>query len=460
MIRENQSLLNRINIILDGLLVFASFLLGYWVRFHVLPDGEMGISIQSYLFLALFLVPLHLITYALMGLYESRRKKRLYQDLSTIFVGNTIDMVLLQMLLFLVKGVNVSRLALLSFFFLVNILLGLKKITVQKLLRYYRRQGYNQKQVLLLGCGEMAQSYAKEIRLEPSLGYEMLGYISDQNSWKGEKWLGGMDMLDELVERLRPDEVVACLDAGENDLMPEIIQSCDKNGVKLSLVPFYAKYISSNPQFDSLNGLPLINVRRIPLDNVGNAFLKRSMDILGSLILILLTSPLMLITAVGVKLSSPGPIIFAQKRVGLNQKEFYMYKFRSMRVNNEENTGWSTNSDARKTRFGSLIRKLSIDELPQFFNVLKGDMSLVGPRPELPFFVKQFKEEVPRYMVKHQVRPGITGWAQVNGFRGDTSIPERIRHDIFYIENWSLALDIKILLMTLTRVVNKETLQT
>lgn len=168
----------------------------------------------------------------------------------------------------------------------------------------------------------------------------------------------------------------------------------------------------------------------------------------------------MLITAIGVKLSSPGPIIFKQQRVGLDKKLFYMYKFRSMRVNSGSDTSWSTNHDNRKTKFGAIIRKCSLDEFPQFFNVLKGDMSLVGPRPELPHFVEQFKEEIPLYMVKHQVRPGITGWAQVNGFRGDTSIEERIRHDIYYIENWSLTLDIKILIMTLWRgVFNQEQLQ-
>ena len=215
----------------------------------------------------------------------------------------------------------------------------------------------------------------------------------------------------------------------------------------------------AHPQIDALGDLPLINLRRIPLDNLGNAFLKRSMDIVGSLALIVLTSPLMLFAAIGVKLSSPGPIIFKQRRIGLNKKPFYMYKFRSMYVNGSSDTAWSTNSDARKTKFGAFIRKFSIDELPQFFNVLKGDMSLVGPRPEVPHYVEQFKEEVPLYMVKHQVRPGITGWAQVNGLRGDTSITERIRHDIFYIENWTLLFDVKILFMTLFKgVINEEKL--
>ena len=177
--------------------------------------------------------------------------------------------------------------------------------------------------------------------------------------------------------------------------------------------------------------------------------------------LIVLTSPIMLGVAIGVKLSSPGPIIFKQERVGLNKRPFMMYKFRSMRVNAAEDSAWSTNSDPRKTRFGSIIRKFSLDELPQFFNVLKWDMSLVGPRPEIPFHVEHFKEEIPRYLVRQQVRPGLTGWAQINGLRGDTDIAERIRYDIWYIENWTVALDIKILFRTVFggKMVNDEKIQ-
>lgn len=242
----------------------------------------------------------------------------------------------------------------------------------------------------------------------------------------------------------------------EYALTGKVINICEKTGNKISLVPFYAKYMPSNPQVDNINGLPMINLRRIPLDNMANAFIKRAMDVVGALVLIVLTSPLMLIAAVGVKLSSPGPVLFKQERVGRNKKPFYMYKFRSMRVNASEKTGWSRNEDPRKTPFGSFIRKFSIDELPQFFNVLKGDMSLVGPRPEVPFYVEQFKEEIPRYMVKTRSARASPAGAQVNGYRGDTSIKKRIEYDIYYIENWNVFFDLKILLMTLTRSMNSE----
>jgi Undecaprenyl-phosphate glucose phosphotransferase len=216
--------------------------------------------------------------------------------------------------------------------------------------------------------------------------------------------------------------------------------------------------IPSRPYLEDLDGLAVVNIRRVPLTNTGNRFIKRSIDIVGSICAIILFSPIMLIAAIGIKLTSRGPIIFKQERVGLHNKPFKMYKFRSMEVqdDSEEKKGWTTKNDPRVTRIGKILRRSSIDELPQLFNVLKGDMSLVGPRPERPLFVEKFKEEIPRYMIKHQVRPGITGWAQVNGYRGDSSIKKRIEYDLYYIENWTIILDMRILFLTIfTGFINK-----
>ena len=200
-----------------------------------------------------------------------------------------------------------------------------------------------------------------------------------------------------------------------------------------------------------MNGLPVINIRNVPLSNWINKAIKRACDIIGSLLCIIIFAIPMIITAIIIKSTSKGPLIFKQTRIGLHNREFKMYKFRSMEVQppDKEKNAWTTMNDPRVTPIGKFIRKTSIDELPQLFNVLKGDMSLVGPRPERPFFVEKFKEEIPRYMVKHQVRPGMTGWAQVSGYRGDTSIIKRIEHDLFYIENWTLGFDIKILFLTI-----------
>ena len=460
MIKENQRVLNQINVITDGLSVFCTLLLAFWVRFYLLPGGEISVPFREYVILGAVLIPIYLFSYASFGLYESFRRKRLYQELGRLLTVNILDMFLLQSFLFAFKEVHFSRWTLIIFFLLNTAALGGKRILLRMLLRYYRQRGYNLKHVLIVGTGPMARRYLNKIRTNKELGYQAMGYVSDDaDGWRGLVYLGGYQDLDRILEKFSPDEVVAAIPAEDFTKTPLVISACEKAGIKLSIIPFYAEYMPTNPEFDDLDGLPLLNIRHIPLDNWGNAFMKRAMDIVGSLVLIVLTSPIMLIAAIGVRLSSPGPIIFSQERVGQNKKTFRMYKFRSMRVNDRQDTGWSRDKDDRKTAFGSFIRKFSIDELPQFFNVLKGDMSLVGPRPEVPFYVEQFREEIPLYMVKHQVRPGITGWAQVNGLRGDTSIKDRIEHDIYYIEHWTVFFDIEILFMTLFKgIVNSEKL--
>lgn len=458
MIRENQRLLNHLNMVLDALLAYVSLPIAFWVRFYVL-DGIITVPLEQYLRAGLILAPLHVLLYAFLGLYEPMRKKRVSQDLGQLFGANALIFVLFQTALFLFREVHFSRGVIFIYFLLVSLLTAGKHIFVRAVLQRARSQGYNQKHVVIIGGGPMARAYAEKVAQAPELGLTIAGYISDRTDWPGQRRLGGSDELELILDSKNYDEVVAALEMWEYQRMPEVIAACEKTGVKLSLIPFYAEYMPSHPQIDSVGGLPLINLRRIPLDNLGNAFLKRAMDVAGSLLLIVVLSPLMLITAIGVKLSSPGPVVFKQKRVGLNKKDFYMFKFRSMRLNDASDTAWSTDSDARKTKFGAFIRKFSIDELPQLFNVLRGEMSLVGPRPELPHFVERFKEEIPLYMVKHQVRPGMTGWAQVNGLRGDTSIAERIRYDIYYIENWTLGFDLYILFMTLFKGVNREKLK-
>ncbi len=460
MIKENLRMLNRLNVLLDGVIVFISLPLAFWLRFFLLPGGEIAVPFRYYLYLALLLVPVYLIIFASFGLYEPARKKR---EMNRLLFACLLGMVLTLTILFLFKEIHFSRLALVFYFLLSTGGFGIKRSLLRNLLAYYRRKGYNQKSVLIVGDSPLSRQYRDVITSDRELGYRAIGYIAARPApdRKEDAYLGHYGELEAALDRFCPDEVVAALPAEDVSLTPAVIEACEKAGVKLSIIPFYAEYMPSNPQFDDVSGIPLINIRRIPLDNWGNAFLKRTMDIIGALILTVLTSPLMLIAAVGVKLSSPGPIIFRQKRVGRNKKIFYMYKFRSMRMNGKQETGWSTDRDDRKTRFGALIRKCSIDELPQFFNVLKGDMSLVGPRPEVPYFVDQFKKEIPLYMVKHQVRPGITGWAQVNGLRGDTPIKARVEHDIFYIENWSLVFDLKILVLTLFKgIINNEKLRT
>ena len=265
-------------------------------------------------------------------------------------------------------------------------------------------------------------------------------------------------MLKEILSRNEIEEIIITLSINEYSDLGNLVAECEKSGVHTVFVPDYAKIIPTTPYTEDLGGLPVINIRRVPLTNPINQFFKRSFDLIGASIILVLVSPLMLITALAVKFSSKGPILFAQTRVGIHNREFKMYKFRSMVVQSSESEkkAWTTKMDSRVTPVGKFIRKTSIDEFPQLFNVIKGDMSLVGPRPERPYFVDKFKEEIPRYMIKHQVRPGMTGWAQVKGYRGDTSIVKRIDHDLYYIEHWTWWTDIKILFMTVfTGFINK-----
>jgi Undecaprenyl-phosphate glucose phosphotransferase len=389
-------------------------------------------------------------TFLAFGLYRPYRRTRFRRQLEQFLKASLLNFVLLLSWLFVIHENNYSR-QMLFFFFILSVgLLAAKRIVLWMVLRHYRSKGYNLKHVVIVGKGKLAAEYMQKIREAKELGYHAYGYLASEPDPVMEdlQWLCDYSQLESVLEKKKPDEVISAVETDDFDCTPQIIAACEKTGCKLSIIPFYADYMSAQPQFDDLEGIPLLNIRRIPLDNLANAFVKRTMDIIGSALILIIFSPLMLFCAIGVKLSSPGPIIFRQERVGRNKKTFNMYKFRSMRVNTEQDIAWSKKTDSRKTKFGSFIRKYSLDEFPQFWNVLKGDMSLVGPRPEIPFYVDKFKDEVPRYMLKHLVRPGITGWAQVNGLRGDTSIVKRIRYDIYYIENWSLLFDLKILFLT------------
>lgn len=447
MIKENQNLLNKINAISDIIILFISMTLAYFVRFYIFSPDTDYIKLITYIQFSIIIIPINLIIFNFFDLYHSFRTTAFIKECSQVIKSNTILTAVLLSLLFIFKLVHISRWVIVIFYFINIALIITKRLILRRTLSKFRSRGLNLKHVLIVGAGEVAKEYLQVIKDNKSFGYNYSGYVANSSNFEGEK-LGDYAALYKVLNEIKPDEVVCALDISDAKYIEKIVSDCEKSGTKISIIPFCYKYIPSQPYIDQIGNIPLINIRRIPLDNLGNAFLKRAMDILGSLVLIICTSPIMFITAIIIKLTSNGTVIFKQKRVGLNKNLFTMYKFRSMEVNVNEETGWSTNNDPRKTRFGSFIRKFSIDELPQFFNVLKGDMSLVGPRPELPHFVENFKNEIPLYMVKHQVKPGITGLAQVNGYRGDTSIKKRIEFDIYYIENWNILMDISILFKT------------
>ena len=379
-------------------------------------------------------------------------------ELANILKANTIGLLIISLFLFALRKnpyfINFSG-SMLVVFFVINVVSEvLVRNILRKALRSMRSKGYNQKHLLLVGYSRAAEGFIDRVNANPEWGYKVRGILDDHEEWgkeyKDVRVIGKTTDLDTILELNTLDEIAITLSIKEYGDLERIVAVCEKSGVHTKFIPDYHNFIPTKPFMEDLQGLPVIHIRHVPLTSLMNATVKRLVDIFGALVALVLFSPFMLLTVIGIKITSPGPVIFSQERVGLHNKPFKMYKFRSMTVQPavKEKSQWTTPGDPRVTSIGRFIRKTSIDEMPQLFNVLKGDMSLVGPRPERPFFVEKFKEEIPRYMIKHQVRPGMTGWAQVNGYRGDTSITKRIEHDLYYIENWTLGFDFKILFLT------------
>ena len=342
-------------------------------------------------------------------------------------------------------------------FILSTAFLTFKRHLVKTLIASWRTRKIALRKIIIVGDNTVsAKEYVRQTAATDQYGTMILGYVGNRiGDDIGVEKLGGINNLPDVLDKYKPTDVVFAIDAYDKRRIINLVNQCDDRCIKVYFLPVIYGFFKTSRQIEQVGSIPVINIHSTPLDNATNAALKRAVDILGSLALIVLTAPIMLITAIGVRISSPGPIFFRQIRVGKMGKKFMMLKFRSMRVNSLSNKGWTTDTDSRKTKFGNFIRKTSIDELPQLFNVLRGDMSLVGPRPEIPVFVEQFKETIPLYMVKHYVKPGMTGLAQIKGLRGDTSVEDRIHEDIEYIENWTFWMDIYILLKTPMKAVNK-----
>lgn len=449
MIKKNQKIINILNMISDGIIIFLSYFISLFIRFVVM-DGTVSLVLWRYpytLVAVIYTIAMVFFYYA-MRMYGSYRFKAVGSENLSIVTINGTGIAVLMAVMYMARLQDFSRSVLVIYWAVSSMLIILKRFLVRKILHHYRRLGYNQKHVIIVGNGHHAFQYINDLKNNPHLGITVDGYVSKFEKEGLGRCMGSYEELEQILQENDIDELIVALEPHEINFMKYVISCADKEGVRLSLIPFFNDYFPANVRMERVGKSKLIDMRATPLDNLMASAIKRAIDIVGSACGILLLSPVMLVTAIGVKLSSPGPVLFKQDRIGLNKKPFKMLKFRSMRVNAAEQTGWSTDTDPRKTKFGSIIRKFSIDELPQLFNVLKGDMSLVGPRPEVPHYVRQFKEDVPLYLVRQQIRPGMTGWAQINGLRGDTSIEERVKYDIWYIENWSLQLDIKILFRT------------
>ena len=465
MIKDNQKVFNQLLVMIDAAITAASFLLAYCFKFYLLGDGPgLGVlPMGDYLTLLPAVIPIYAFLYYVCDVYAPKRTVRRRFEIFGIVKANTIGIVALIIVLYMIiREINFSR-SVMGFFYVFNVFLtSCFRLGLRRGLRTIRSKGYNLKHILLVGYSRAAEEYIDRLLDNPQWGYVACGILDDHipagTTYKGVKVLGRLGNLEIILPENKLDEIAISLSLKDYDHLEGIVAICEKSGVHTKFIPDYNSLIPSKPYTEDLMGLPVINIRYVPLTNTGNIIIKRIMDVAGALVGIVVTSPIMLLAALLVKFTSPGPVIYRQERVGLHNKAFYMYKFRSMerQAPSEERKAGTVRNDPRVTPIGKILRRTSVDELPQLFNILKGDMSLVGPRPERPLFVEKFKEEIPRYMVKHQVRPGLTGWAQVNGLRGDTSIRKRIEYDIYYIENWTVWFDLKIILMTFfTGFINK-----
>ncbi|MDO5818850.1 MAG: undecaprenyl-phosphate glucose phosphotransferase [Methanobrevibacter sp.] len=458
MIKENQRILNAILVVIDIIVILLSLVLAYYVRFKTTIFGPLGGSLpfMHYLiFTIICIIPTYLLLYYFFGLYKPfRNKSSIFSGAEDIIKSDVMAFIILVAILFVINQPNFSRIMLFLLSLFGMIFAIIERALVVLVLRFMRVNNRNLKHMLIIGDNDLALNFAHKINSKTYLGYNIAGFLGRKEhlgkTFEGTKFIGTFKDLPDVLKTHKFDRVVIAIPLKYYYHLNEIVDACEEEGIKAEIIPDYYKYLPARPSVDMLDDMPIINIRYVPLDDAFNKFKKIIEDYFVAIVAIIITSPIMIITAIAIKLESPGPIIFKQERIGYNGKPFMMYKFRSMKVQDdeEEKSQWTTEDDPRKTRVGTFIRKMSIDELPQFFNVLKREMSVVGPRPERPYFVEQFKKEIPKYMVKHQVRPGLTGLAQVNGYRGNTSIEKRIEYDIRYVENWSLVLDIQIMFKT------------
>ena len=458
MLARHRQLLATGVFVLDGALIAASWLGAYWLRFIALglptPLGVPPLSL--YLWFGAVTTPIALLVLRSFKIYRSARTAPLGQEIGALAQGMAIVTAVAGLGSYFARG-ELSRSMLVMFFVLATAALAASRVGIRLTLRRMRRAGRNLRHTLVVGTGELAARLLRKMSAHPDYGIAVAGMVAERAGdvgrvIEGVPVVGTVAELDRLVEAHGAELVYMALARADWEAEQEALARLANSTAAVRLVPDLAQAFVLNATVEDFDGMPVVLVTETP--GLGwNAVLKRLFDLVLSLVALLVLSPVMLAVALWVRLDSPGPVLYAQERVGMNGRRFRMHKFRTMRADAErEGAGWSRPGDPRRTRAGTLLRRLSLDELPQLWNVLVGHMSLVGPRPERPMYVDRFRETIPRYMLRHHVKAGITGWAQVNGLRGDTPLERRIEYDLYYIRHWSPAFDLKILLLTLVRV--------
>lgn len=464
MLKKHTQFFESLLFLADLFIIGLSWLLSYYIRFYSgLIPIEKGIPpFKIYLYLIIPILFIWGFVFKFFGLYRPKRMSSYFNEVFAIAKACTFSVFILIFLTFLLRQYEYSRLVFLGFWVMTIVAMSIERVAFREILRYLIRKGYNLKYALIVGTGALAEDMLKRIESHPELGIKVICFISsDEYSTtrhiKDIPVAGIYKDIRGIIKEKEINQVIIALPAEKHNIIVEILKDIDDEMVDIKVVPDLYEFMTLRGGIEEFDGLPIISLQDTPLYG-WNIVIKRVSDIIVSITALIITAPLMILIAVLIKLTSAGPIFYKQERMGIGGDTFKMLKFRTMRMDAEKETGpvWARKNDPRSTRLGSFLRRTSLDELPQFINVFKGDMSIVGPRPERPVFIEEFRKKIPRYMLRHKMKAGITGWAQVNGWRGNTSLEKRIECDLFYIENWSLLFDIKILWLTIWKgLINK-----
>jgi Undecaprenyl-phosphate glucose phosphotransferase len=477
MMRRYNRLLVLFYVVSDAILAMAAFLLAYIIRFELLagafPVTKGYPPLEQYLRMLPFIQAIVPIAFYAQGLYHLRRGRTRVDDFFAVFVGTILAVVIgvggtLYFQAYYVsdelKDAGIYEISQLvwAIFLVVNVVFAYtSRELIREALERRWKAGIGLKRVLIAGAGDLGRLVADKVLEHRELGFKVLGFIDDRATgdhigYRGLPLLGTLGEADEIIRREKIDHLYVALPLEEHVKMLGLVEATNREGVDLHVVPDLLQFIALRARLENLDGVPIISLNDVPLRGLNSIF-KRGIDMAISGVALLGLGVPFLIIAGLIKRSSPGPVFYKQERMGLDGKAFQVFKFRSMELGAEDETGpiWARDNDPRCTPIGRWLRRFDLDELPQLWNVLRGDMSIVGPRPERPYFVEQFKHRIPQYMLRHKVKAGITGWAQVNGWRGNTSLEKRIEYDLYYIENWSVTLDLKIMWLTVLKGLQK-----
>jgi exopolysaccharide biosynthesis polyprenyl glycosylphosphotransferase len=460
--RRQDLLIPLLTVISDALAIEASFLFSYWLRFfspltYYIPISYGLPPLEAYIESSFVVIPVWCWLFHTRHLYRPRRITSFSDEFFAIVRIVILGMLVVMAGAFFYRSFSYSRIVFWILGLAAVIFISIERFFIMKFEQLWYAHGNDLKRVIIVGTSTVASKIFLSLTEHRSFGYEALGYCSvhrnTENTMEHIPYLGSIASVPDLIKTHSIDVILIAFTETEHPLLHDLVNDCQGLNVEMMMVPDILELMTSQVQIKYIEGIPFLGIKS-PTLSTWNFIVKRSFDLLFASCILLLASPIILLIAILIKLGSKGPIFFFQERVGLDGEEFKVIKFRSMRTDAEQSTGpvWSQKDDPRVTNLGRFLRRFSLDELPQLMNVIKGDMSIVGPRPERPHFVEKFKKQVPRYLERHRSKTGMTGWAQVNGLRGNTSITERTKYDIYYIEHWSLVFDLKIILKTIHAV--------